>query len=293
MVRSKFWPLFLGALGLFGLYNVYIRVRTTEIHYFDHASTEQVLKVTILEKQRLNGLIELLFATDNFAYTLLGVKPVSQTTYHNFLPYNRFSWRSWNRYNRTLLLGWKTWEKHKHLFPKFPFWSEDSQRHPGAVSIFLVHKQSFDKVIIEHKTLFQDLLDRQITDSSDLLNEAKYIPFEDEILKGNQVLLGIVLGYGQNNAEMFVESCKTLTPTSWVWSEEEWGEIWAGVPTGMTKTDYYLNQYSCPSFAGDPVSEESMELKKRYLEAKEQILDYYQGKDILEATLSLLAGFAP
>ena len=65
------------------------------------------------------------------------------------------------------------------------------------------------------------------------------------------------------------------------------------IESDITLTDYYLSLYSCPSFAGDPNSEESLALKTEYLLTKQKVMDYYKGKDFLEATLSLLAGYYP
>jgi hypothetical protein len=61
----------------------------------------------------------------------------------------------------------------------------------------------------------------------------------------------------------------------------------------VSLTDFYLSHCSCPSFAGDPNSEESLALKTEYLLTKQKVLDYYKNKDFLEATLSLLAGYYP
>ena len=57
--------------------------------------------------------------------------------------------------------------------------------------------------------------------------------------------------------------------------------------------EHCLVHYSCPTFAGDPHSAESVALKKDYLLTREKVLTYYKDKDFLEATLSLLAGYRP
>ena len=79
-----------------------------------------------------------------------------------------------------------------------------------------------------------------------------------------------------------------------VWDE---GDYLKNFETLMKKgpynTEYCLFFFSCPSFAGDPYSQESLKLKKDYLLARDIIINYYKGKDFLEATLSLLAGFSP
>ena len=43
-----------------------------------------------------------------------------------------------------------------------------------------------------------------------------------------------------------------------------------------------------PRFACDPESDETKQLKRTYKEEREKIVKYYEGKDVVEATLSCL-----
>jgi hypothetical protein len=44
-----------------------------------------------------------------------------------------------------------------------------------------------------------------------------------------------------------------------------------------------------PTFMADINTEETKQLKLEYLQTREKILDFYKGKNFLEATLELLA----
>ena len=114
----------------------------------------------------------------------------------------------------------------------------------------------------------------------------------NEVLEGNQALMGIVLGYGRDNSWKFLKSCKKRLPMSCVCEEENFS-FPEELPPDITLTDFYLSHCSCPSFAGDPNSKESLELKRSYSLTKQRVLNFYKNKDFLEATLSLLAGYRP
>jgi hypothetical protein len=233
-----------------------------------------------------------LFAEDSFAYTILGSKPISWATYQNSWPLSNWSrfYNSFSEYHRSIRSGWKTWEKYQHLFPSAHLWIESSKCYPGFTSILIINKDKFNEVIINNKRDFQEVLCREIVDGFQLMKETKNRSLMNEVLKGHQGLMGTVLGYGRDNSWKFHEGCKNRTPIGCIWGEEDRSFIEESIKNDMTLTDCYLLVYSCPSFAGDPDSKESLALKTEYLLTKQKVIDYYKGKDFLEATLSLLAG---
>ena len=240
--------------------------------------------------------MRMLFAEDNFAYTLLGSKPVSWACYKNPLPFVDLSMfrDSLNKYHRTLRLGWETWLKYRHLFPSTTFWAESPKCHPGQVSILIVNEERFNHVVNNYKQDFQDVLNREIVDGFQLLREAKNLSLMNEVLEGHQALMGIVLGYGRDNSWEFLKRAEKRDPLGCVWDEmndQKHGDI--RIRLGAIDIESHLALESCPSFAGNPNSEESLMLKKDYLLTKQKVINYYKDKDFLEATLSLLAGFRP
>jgi len=266
------------------------------VKFLDYYGTEQTLSLSVRDQKRLFDLTYMLFAEDNFAYTLLGSKPVSWACYKNPLPFVDCStcYTSLKGYNHRMRAGWKAWIKYQDLFPSTNLWSKASLKYPGSVSIFILNEQSFINIINENKEDFQDVLKREIIDPVQLLKEARETSLIDTVLQEHQALIGIVLGYGRNNSWEFHKRSQKMKRFYDVWNETE-DQQHESIQTrrGATDIEDCLLLESCPSFAGYPNSDESIALKKEYLLTQREIVDYYKNKDFLEATLSLLAGFRP
>lgn len=273
----------------------YNQNRITSLQYLDKDGISHTLTLSVKDKESLAEFMQILFAQSNFAYTLVGSKPLSWENFQNPLPFSNWTsfYDSFSKYHRTVRSGWKTWEKYQHLFPSTYFFAENTPSDRGYTSILMINKDRFNDVVNENKQDFQKVLGRDITDGFQLLEEAKHHSLMHEVLGGHQALLGMVLGYGRDNAWKFHEGCKTRTAIGWVWEEEEYDPLEHEKESDNDSPYYQLVHYSCPSFSGDPHSEESKALKKEYLLTKQKILEYYKDKDFLEATLSLLAGYDP
>ncbi len=295
MIKKKY--VIISILSIVFLSWQYGQMRKTSLQFLDRHGVTHTLSLPEKDRERLFNLMEKLFAEDNFAYTALGSKPLSWACYQKPLPF--VDWTtfhdSFRKYHRTLRTGWKTWEKYQHLFPLNSFWIEESERYSGWVSILMINEEQFNAVVNHNKEDFQRELSREITNGYQLLEEAKNSPLMSGVLRSHQALMGIVLGYGKENSWKFLKSCETRKPVGWVWGEM--GESLFGQdaekPLGMSLTEWRLSVDSCPSFAGIPDSEESLALKDDYLQTRQKVLEYYKGKDFLEATLSLLAGHRP
>lgn len=274
----------------------YSQLRETSVQFLDRQGQKQVLLLPAKDRQRLLSFMRLLFAEDSFAYGLLGSKPVSWVCYLNPFPFvsiSRFQ-ESFTEYHRTLRIGWKVWSKYRHLFPGTRLWVENSPHHPGVLSIFIANEDQLNVVVKNNKRDFQDILHREVADGSQLLTEADYGSLIDDVLQNHQALIGIVLGYGRENSWAFLRGVEKKIPIGDVWDDKNEhipGEI--RIRPGTTTVEECLAMESCPSFAGNPHSEESMALKMDYLLTRQKVIDYYHGKDFLEATLSLLTGFRP
>lgn len=277
-------------------YGLFFYLKLTEkvaLHFLDKEGKKNTLIIPVQDKEKLLALMQKLFAEDSFAYTILGTKPISWATYQN--PFPLSSWEdffsSFSNENHIFRDGWKTWKKYSHLFPSL-LWTESSEYRPGYISILLVNEEQFKIIVDTYKKDFEEVIQKKFTNGLQLLEEAKSRSLMHNVLKGHQALIGIVLGYGRNNSWKFLEvSCRNRKPLGCVWEEDF--SFADELPEGMSLTEYYLSHCSCPSFSGDPNSEESLALKSEYLLTKQKVLDYYKDKDFLEATLSLLAGHVP
>jgi hypothetical protein len=134
---------------------------------------------------------------------------------------------------------------------------------------------------------FQDIFDPLF---HDLLKDVGHVPFFQDTMRMHDALIGILLGYGKGNAWLYYQ--KTRTPKS----PSNLPRVLE--PSSDRKSSNYVWKYftlqrldisdmSLPVFVGDPYSDESKQLKREYLAAREKIEGYYIGKDFLSATLSL------
>lgn len=270
--------------------------KITSLQYLDRYGITHTLNLSIGDKKKLAELMQKLFAENSFAYCILGSKPISWETFQNPFPLSNLTnlYDSFSEHSRSLRNGWKTWEKYKHLFPAADIWAESSECDSGYISILIINKARFNEVVNENKKDFQQVLCRSTIDGTELIREAKGRSLINHILKGHQALLGIVLGYGRDNSWQFLEGCENHKPIDWVWgNEDSYFSEDRTLKPDINLAHYYLSLYSCPSFAGDPNSAESLALKKEYSLTKQKIISYYKDKDFLEATLSLLAGYRP
>ena len=178
------------------------------------------------------------------------------------------------------------------------FLGGNSESHPkilldGFPSCLSMKSNSI-VLLLTIKKDFQDVLKREIVDGFQLLREAKNDPLMGGVLKGHQALMGIVLGYGRDNSWEFLKGIETHNLLGCVWNETN--ERQPGIiktRVGGITIEQSLSLISVRVFAGIPHSEESIELKRDYLLTQQKVINYYKGKDFLEATLSLLAGFRP
>lgn len=282
--------LFFFVLGIFFLCREYEQNRKNTLHYQDQDGEDRILSLPKKDIKRLQEMMHVLFAEDSFAYTILGSKPMSWACYKK--PFLGRSFQNFfSKYNRKMDLGWKTWQKYRHLFPHAFFWSEEDQASDW-ISIILVNEKIFDEIIIKNKKDFQVALNREEINGSQLLEEAKHTNFINKILKNHQALIGILLGYGRDNSWKFWEACEKHQKLQCVWADDNYPYL--PPEDTLKKNDIEESfYYSCPSFAGDPSSKKSLALKKDYFSTREKICCFYKNKDFLEATLSLLAGYVP
>lgn len=214
---------------------------------------------------------------DHFAYTLFGDKPLSLSGDFTLTPWNNtlagFSSGGvfWKR--------WEVWEKYKRFFPmKNYLLIKEPSKHVNSDNIILINKKEFIKIINKNLSLFQDILKKTI-DPHELLSklEKREITFRESI-QDNELLWGILLGYGKHNAELYCRRlyCKKIL-------------------SDKKKKSCYFGDYSyspliekAVHFIADPDHSETIILDKKYSEMRRRISSIYAKGDFLEITLSKL-----
>ena len=267
-------------------------------------STGENFSILMPRKDRRN-LEQLFYAMirEDAGYTLFGAKPM-----HMFGFYTPLSTCKWSVFldsisprNLRIYRGWKSWQNYQHLLKnsefiffaeKNPFFEDSYEKNP-AVSAFLINKKAADEAIQAHLADFQTVLNRKNLNFEQLILEAKNQSFFNDVLKGHQGLIGILFGYGRENAWLFEErSHGKSVPMQHIWNSEV-DEFYQQRPYLAWKylgicTNELSKVVGYPCFMANPDSLESKQLRQKFMQTREQIIDYYRGKDLLEATLVIL-----
>lgn len=242
-----------------------------------------------------------------FGYVLLGEKPMAldviAQTLKPFESYSRFRFAMSPR-RMQIQSGYKTWNKYKKFFP-MPNFVILEEREKDNLLVFLINKNIFIEKINQNKNDFEIILQRTVTGEM-LLDESASKPLFKEILANHDGLIGIVLGYGRDNAFFYHQKSQLLSEQDQleflkenhldsVWTDTEFSDFCKKFESVSWISEYIsgahmknLELMALPGFVAQQSSIETEALRLQYLEAKAKIIDYYTGKDFLETTLHLL-----
>jgi hypothetical protein len=301
--KNKWVYLLIGSCVLF-LFWEFNQNRKVELLIPSVQGKDFVLTMPWKDKKSLDYLFKGMLALDSGLYTLFGSKPMYMGGY--IIPFSTTNLgtflNSLSPQNLRVYWGWKTWQKYQDLLAKseFRLWAEENpfwlrwwQPPNPAICILLIHEQLLQDTIDAHIADFQTVLGRSAITSKQLLLEAKNKPLLKEVLRGHDGLIGTLFGYGRNNAWLFEERNQGkkvhLVP---VWSEEVY-DFFENRPTpnwliyGLGAKDL-SEMLAYPTFLAQSDSLETQEIKKKFLDTREKIVNYYKNKNFLETTLSLL-----
>lgn len=271
-------------------------------HLFGNRPIKEILNImSKSEKESLEKLFYTLFNGEHFIYTLFGDKPMSFTDYSTKLfdvddVLSHHELRFQNR--------WKVWKKYKYLFPmKHYLLIESLPNSKGDVNIYFINRQCFIDKVDEHLELFQNALGAHITGAL-LLEKIEENPQLLSFISNHQILLGILLGYGKHNAQLFDQRNK-LSPFVY---RKEFPKIPTKIPhpsKGFSSLKDEFNSYfSVLTLFGDPhysplliqsihfvadhTHPETMALQQKYRKMRSEISAIYAKGNFLETTLSKL-----
>ena len=242
---------------------------------------------------------------NHFAYTLFGEKAVSLSCCivskpHEFKIPKKLKSNPSQIGDNTLGVKWEKWKCYQSLFSikKYLIIEEMSWFSPYIKHILLINKEQFVKVFNENQAIFHRKLGSGVTGES-LLAEVEKQGQLGSVIKHNELLFGILLGYGKHNAALYDkrEHLQLLydqykyvlvknSPTIKDLDKQADGITDVLQPCG----DYCYNLSTIPStyFVADPQSEETLVLKKKYQALREKVSIIYAQDNVLEITLSTL-----
>lgn len=105
--------------------------------------------------------------------------------------------------------GWKAFKKNEHLFPhsNFIFNCNIDENEDGwkSINLFIINKRALVKCLNNHLHIFQQILGQRCSFDW-LVAELESKKSVYEILKNNERLIGILLGYGEESATAFYQA---------------------------------------------------------------------------------------
>ncbi len=163
------------------------------------------------DREKLERFFKFLITRTSLGYTLCGDKPCSIESAPNLskIP-SRYAVNIFFKYHgyATLAQGIEVWNRYAHHFPSTCF---VFRYVPACNTLILINKNAARVVIEENLDLFQKLTSSSKS-AEEFLSEVCF-PSDvnkDYLIKRNITLLGILLGYGRNNAMAFEHKCYFL-----------------------------------------------------------------------------------
>jgi hypothetical protein len=243
-------------------------------------------KLSPEEKKKIEILFTRLFKLEPFAYTIYFDKPmafseaiIDSDSIEEELKdiqideYVKFTLTPYSPSKRLLKEAWQTLEKYRSFFnnEKYLFLN---RKFNDLDFIILINKPKFREMINKHNKFFKKILGNHFS-ADELLSQIEQ-PNSDlkSLLKNNHALLGILLGFGKHNAQLYemreqlyskqdaLDYLKDYKNKLKI--QEKIEQLWQIL---QYRNDYYtcsLNVRHQVGYACDRQHPESIELEKKY-----------------------------
>lgn len=274
------------------------------------------IKMPRRDKKRLEYFFRDVCFLNAWAYTLMGSKPMSIHQYRKpwdavrylithpelkeilqecfWPPGFRKICYLLNPEQLKIKLGWEALNKYARYFPnsRFVLYTYCYEEHEIVV-LTLIDKIKLIKVVKDHLGDFQSALKNQSIEPEDLTDNAQLYTFLKTLNQDGmgEAFSGTLLGFGRDNAWLYHKYRETNLaewPMVSMWADEQDAQLEQINAKILSFKPWDISDLFYPPFACDPLSEETKQLKQIYKNEKEKIIEYYKGKDVVEATLSLL-----
>lgn len=199
-----FFPLFLFAFHLFSSLSAKDLALKQDIEIRLHS-------LPFEDRENLTRFFRRLFYHGDFAYTLLGRKPMGSIDYNlNLLTFLQF-YKEPEKHLFLMALdkkGWRIWERYRDLFPMKRY-SFIKVENGAFFSILLINKEKTYDVIKENLPLFQELIGKKLH-AREILKllcngQFGYYHSNNPCLLTYYEALGLLYGYGKENVRAFIK----------------------------------------------------------------------------------------
>lgn len=270
-----------------------------------HKSSLQVSlnQLSFEDQQALSRLFYVIMRNEHGAYTLFGDKAVSLsgepmiTPVENLLRGQRCGSIFWK--------CWQVWKAHATAFshPHYLLFEDIYGSNENNNSVIFINKKQLIQVVNQHLTIFQKILGNDFT-SEKFLHQIESEHRLTSLIQDNQLLWGILLGYGVHNSQLYARReqldyffssrrlpklpLKAPLPSHNFSSiEEEYEKINAQLQ--LFGEDIYPPYFfSTIHFAADREHPETKELEEKYHKLWKKISAIYAQGNFLEITLRQL-----
>jgi|GEM_PF-2720544 len=227
------------------------------------------------ERIAMNKLLEYVNNWCQFPYTLVEGKPMSVanivTSYAELPKRVKKTFYSRKQLHKEYLLGFHSLQKLlKTKKSAFALMLVNNIPCDGTSYVAIAHKPSLLTIFKKHEPLFQETVGSSLSAEAllnEFLSEGSFVQYR---LFKNQKTLGILLGFGERNAELYAQKQR---------------EILQPFNDDLL---FYVSKWRLPGFLCDPNSEETKQLKKHYKEIQKKIAWNYSVYDEKLTSLSLL-----
>ncbi|MGE0198958.1 MAG: hypothetical protein AB7N99_01740 [Simkaniaceae bacterium] len=285
---------------------------------FASFDVSKVLKeIPPMEQKYIETFFRHITIQESCGFTLFGEKPLSLGGFwelndfhfsHEVLDPIGFILETCSYTNNLIQKGWKAWNQYRHLFPENNFLVFDSKFNfsKNYHLIVFINKNRFTQVFNENVETFQEILGRDIT-AEKLIQR-----FQNEkenfyaVLKDHHALLGLLLGYGKENAFLFQRRSeiddKFYTPHMFTLKKRS--KIPSSNFSHIAQEIFYLRKklsffprngqflpsvnalgLRLPGFIANFDLEETLNLEKQFYQETLHIVRQYRNKNFLEVTL--------
>lgn len=167
---------------------------------------QKLQSIPLEEKFFLEAFFRTLISTDNGSYVLFGDKPASFMVYEENRSYD-YSLSDFPCYIdfSPSKRGFDVWEKYQHLFPSNAHCiiKIESCFSKNMSAIFLIHKKRLLNILSKYFIDFQKKFPQYTSPNSLLQSMMVDSTILQQICNKHDLLLGIILGFGKENAALF------------------------------------------------------------------------------------------
>lgn len=248
--------------------------------------------LTSKEQEDLKLFFHNLFAESELGYTLFGEKPMSFCFLNTFIPnfsHRDFTYKICDEEAKPLFKGFSVWRKLSQEIQPNNYLLTVLVEKNCPIFAVLINKRMFEKEFLKNIDLFQKYYGKNVTAEHIFSNlkSKKYNEIFDTPLFHYHVLLGVMLGFGRHNAELFQRREELTNQEFFPANEEEVEYLWQHLQCARNPPNYLL-KVTDVGFAGDLDDPETHILVKKYESLHDELILIFDREDWLEVILSKL-----